>query len=72
MEGSGGMVWMGGNDYRARRRCRQCGQQCLGTCPSLARVMVVAAAAQTLVHIDDGNRAGNDALASSPVPCLPT
>ena len=33
--------------------------------------MAAAAAAQTFVHIDDGNRAEDDASASSPVPPLP-
>jgi hypothetical protein len=35
-------------------------------------VMAAAAAAQMFVHIDDGNRAEDDASASSLVPCLPT
>ena len=33
--------------------------------------MAVAAAARTLVQVDDGDRVGDDALASSPVPCSP-
>jgi hypothetical protein len=33
--------------------------------------MAAAAAAQRFVHIDNGNRAEDDALASSPVPRLP-
>jgi hypothetical protein len=34
--------------------------------------MAAAAAAQTFLHIDDSNRAEDDALASSPVPRSPT
>ncbi len=34
--------------------------------------MASAAAAWTLVHVNNGNRMDNDALASAPVPCLPT
>jgi hypothetical protein len=37
----------------------------------MAMAMVVAVAARTLVRIDDGDRGGDDALASSPVPRLP-
>ena len=33
--------------------------------------MAVAVVTRTLVHADNGNRADNDALASSPVPCSP-
>jgi hypothetical protein len=72
MEGSGGVARMGGDDNRARRQRQQGRQWCLGTCPSLACAMAVAAAARTLVHVEDGDRAGDDASASSPVPCLPT
>ncbi len=34
--------------------------------------MAAAAAAQTFLHIDDGNRVEDDVSASSPVPRLPT